>query len=146
MTEPTLLRNVQTELSAKGYRLFRNSVGLGYVGTVVDEACQHRLVKTRVEGVDVYTEAEMRRYVTLANARPIKFGLGVGSPDLVGWRRVVVTPEMVGRDIAVFVGIEGKTPGTRTTPEQRNFLQQIARWGGEAKIAREDGFEEVEAC
>ena len=67
-------------------------------------------------------------------------------PDLVGWRRVVVTPEMVGRDIAVFVGIEGKTPGTRTTPEQRNFLQQIARWGGEAKIAREDGFEEVEAC
>lgn len=142
-SESALLRRIQIELSPRGYRLFRNSVGLGYVGTLVNETASNRIHREIIDGVEVYTEAESRRYITLANARPVKFGLAVGSPDLVGWKRVVITPEMVGKDVAVFVGIEGKTPRVRLTEDQENFLEQIARWGGYAAVARdgEDGIE-----
>lgn len=41
-------------------------------------------------------------------------GMGVhGLPDRVGCIPVVVTPEMVGKRIGVFVGLEAKAPGRR---------------------------------
>jgi hypothetical protein len=135
-TESALLRQVQINLSKEGYRLFRNSVGLGYVGQVIDEARDATVRREIVGGIAVYRQGGGRRYLTLANARPMRFGLCAGSPDLIGWKRVKITPDMVGREVAVFVGIEGKTPNVRLTSEQDNFLKQIARFGGYAAVAR----------
>lgn len=68
--------------------------------------------------------------------RPVQFGLARGSADLIGWRTVVVTPDMVGQPIAQFVSIEIKTPTGRVTPEQRNWLHAVRKAGGIAGIAR----------
>ena len=68
--------------------------------------------------------------------RPVQFGLARGSADLIGWRTVVVTPEMVGQRIAVFTSIEVKTPTGRLAPAQRAWLAAVHGAGGIAGVAR----------
>lgn len=68
--------------------------------------------------------------------RPVQFGLAKGSADLIGWRTVVVTPEMVGQRIAVFTSLEVKTPTGRLTPQQRNWQQAVIQAGGIAGVVR----------
>ena len=68
--------------------------------------------------------------------RLVTFGLAKGSADLIGWRTVVVTPDMVGRRLAVFTSIEVKTPTGRIRPEQQHWLAAVQGAGGFAGIAR----------
>jgi hypothetical protein len=68
--------------------------------------------------------------------RLVTFGLAKGSADLIGWRTVVVTPEMVGQRIAVFTSLEIKTPSGRVAPAQQHWLQAVRTAGGIAGIAR----------
>lgn len=68
--------------------------------------------------------------------RLVTFGLARGSADLIGWRTVVVTPEMVGQRIAVFTSIEIKTPTGRLRPEQRSWLRVVQEAGGVAGVVR----------
>ena len=74
-----------------------------------------------------------------ANGRPVQFGLCKGSADLIGWRTVTVTPEMVGQQIAVFTSIEVKSSSGRVKPEQQQWLNAVAAAGGIAGIARSVG-------
>lgn len=121
--EGAVIARVQIDSSAKGWRLFRNSVGMAWQGNKVGEFIK--------DGV---------RIVMLKMARRIKYGLGVGTSDLVGWQPVVITQEMVGQTIAQFTVVECKTQGyKRTTEEQDNFLEQVAMAGGAAYIARGKG-------
>ena len=71
-----------------------------------------------------------------ANGRPVQFGLCKGSADLIGWKRVTVTPEMVGQQVAVFLSIEVKTPTGRLRPEQQQWLDAVQAAGGIAGVAR----------
>jgi len=73
------------------------------------------------------------------NGRPVSFGLCRGSADLIGWKRVTVTPEMVGSTIAVFTSIEVKTPTGRVKPEQQQWLDAVQAAGGIAGVARSVG-------
>ena len=69
--------------------------------------------------------------------RYVQFGVGnPGGSDLIGYRRVTVTPEMVGQDVAVFAAVEVKTPRGRIKPEQQQFVDHIRGAGGIAGIAR----------
>lgn len=68
--------------------------------------------------------------------RLVTFGLAKGSADLIGWRTVVVTPEMVGQRIAVFTSIEVKTTTGRLTPAQHAWLGVVRGAGGIAGVAR----------
>jgi len=68
--------------------------------------------------------------------RLVTFGLARGSADLIGWRTVVVTPEMVGQRIALFTSIEVKTPTGRLRPEQQAWLDAVRGAGGIAGVAR----------
>ena len=68
--------------------------------------------------------------------RPVQFGLARGSADLIGYRTVTITPDMVGQQVAVFTSLEVKTPTGRIRPEQTNWLQTIKRAGGIAAIVR----------
>ncbi len=70
------------------------------------------------------------------HGRPVQFGLCKGSADLIGWRTVTVTPEMVGQRIAVFTSIEVKTPTGRLSPEQQQWLDAVQAAGGIAGVAR----------
>lgn len=68
--------------------------------------------------------------------RPVQFGLAKGSADLVGWKTVTITPDMVGQEVAVFASIEVKTPTGRPTQYQQAWLSAVEKAGGIAGIAR----------
>ena len=68
--------------------------------------------------------------------RLVTFGLARGSADLIGWRTVTITPDMVGQQLAVFTSIEVKTPTGRLAPLQANWLDAVQGAGGIAGVAR----------
>lgn len=57
-----------------------------------------------------------------AKGHYVQYGLAVGSADLVGWRTVRITRDMVGMSLAQFVALEVKRPGGRVSPPQRAWL------------------------
>lgn len=71
--------------------------------------------------------------------RPVQFGLARGSADLIGWRTITITPDMVGKQIAVFTSIEVKTPTGRLAPAQHNWQAAVRSAGGIAGVARSIG-------
>lgn len=71
----------------------------------------------------------------LKDGRRLSSGLCKGSADVIGWRTVRITPDMVGDEVALFVAIEVKQPGERPTPEQRRFLDAVHGAGGIAGVA-----------
>jgi len=72
----------------------------------------------------------------VVKGRTIRYGLLKGSSDLIGWRRLEITPEMVGQHIAQFVGVEVKTATGRLRPEQKMWLEMVNEAGGKAIVAR----------
>ena len=69
--------------------------------------------------------------------RWVEFGVGgKGAGDLLGWRTITVTPEMVGSTVAVFTSIEVKTATGRLRPEQQQWLDAVQAAGGIAGVAR----------
>lgn len=68
------------------------------------------------------------------NGAYVRFGLAVGSSDLIGLTTVTITDAHVGRDIAVFTAIEVKD-GTPLTPEQLAFISVVRSMGGIAGVA-----------
>jgi hypothetical protein len=93
----------------RNVRIFRNNVGVGFVGTPRDES----------GGI-----------VTLVNYRRIRFGLFPGSSDLIGWKTVTVTSDMVGKKVAIFLSIEAKAPGKKPNADQKNWITQVNECGG----------------
>lgn len=71
------------------------------------------------------------------HGRYVTFGLGVGSPDLVGWQSVTVTNAMVGTTLAVFVGVECKREvGGETSDRQSDYIERLRQAGARAGVAR----------
>lgn len=66
----------------------------------------------------------------------VHYGLCVGSGDLIGLHSIVITDRMVGRRIAVFASVEGKSEHGRATKEQLAWIHTINSLGGLAGIAR----------
>jgi hypothetical protein len=66
----------------------------------------------------------------------IRYGLCVGSSDLIGFKAVQVTPGMVGQWLAVFVAAEAKAPKAYPTETQRAFLRTVCELGGRAGVFR----------
>jgi hypothetical protein len=71
------------------------------------------------------------------HGRPVQFGLCKGSADLIGYRTITITPEMVGQQVAVFASIEVKTPtGRPSALSSRHGWKQSRHAGGIAGVAR----------
>lgn len=75
---------------------------------------------------------------------PVRFGLAneskqinerLKSADLIGWRRVTITPDMVGSIVAQFVSLECKETGWKYSGDDHEQAQQ--RWA--ALVATEGG-------
>lgn len=70
----------------------------------------------------------------------VRYGVGPqGASDWIGYKRMVVTPAMVGHELAVFVAIEAKRPGEKLDPDQEKFLNRVSDDGGIAGVARDKG-------
>ena len=126
MKEGSLLHRLALATSDHGARLFRNNTGTGWTG----DAYIHRAPPRNIQIGN--------GDVLIRRARPLHAGLCVGSPDLVGWQTIIVTPEMVGKRVSVFAGVEAKTGRLKPTVEQQSFLAAVNHAGGVAIIARED--------
>lgn len=114
MNETNLLKRIQLKLPAHA-RLFRNNTGMGWAGQILKKTIG---------------------FITLENYRPLHSGLCAGSSDLIGWTIVKITPEMVGKNVAIFTAIECKSPNGRISPQQKNFINTVQASGGIAGIAR----------
>jgi hypothetical protein len=68
--------------------------------------------------------------------RYVQFGLAKGSSDLVGFKTIKITPEMIGQEVAQFVSIEIKTERGKLTEVQENWLQKVKSSGGIVGVAR----------
>lgn len=66
----------------------------------------------------------------------VTYGLGVGTSDLIGWRRVLITPDHVGLHLAVFAALEGKSDTGQLTASQHAFIDTLAHAGGIAGVVR----------
>ena len=74
---------------------------------------------------------------TLDKKRKIRAGLMCdGASDLIGYKSIKITQEMVGERISVFVALEIKTPLGHASEEQKDFIARVKERGGIAGIAR----------
>lgn len=119
MTEPSseeieIQNRIRVELSSDHCRMFRQNVGMGWVGR---------------------PRKQRNGNLIIENPRPLHAGLVRGSSDLIGWTTICVTPDMVGQQLAVFTAIEVKDSGD-ASDEQKNFLLRVRHAGGYAGVAR----------
>ena len=109
MKESEIQSRALLALSHGDTRLFRSNTGTGWVGKLI---------------------SRVGRTITLQDYRPLHAGLCRGSSDTIGWHTVTITPEMVGRKLAVFTAIEFKAARGRPTAEQAHFGEQVQAAGG----------------
>lgn len=74
--------------------------------------------------------------ITIIEPRPFQTGLPEGHSDLTVVVPVVVTPEMVGQQVAIAGFIEVKNKTRKATPAQLNFIEQMQKIGARAGVAR----------
>ena len=116
MTEAQIQADIRKALGLMpNVRLFRNNRGQAWMGKVA-----HR------EGTTV----------VLINARPVEFGLTDGASDLIGLIKVAVTPDLIGRSLAVFTAGEVKRPKVAVPEHQADFLAFVRQFGGRADVLR----------
>lgn len=97
--------------------MFRNNVGTAWTG-----------VKKSTRDGGIYIE----------NPRPFHAGLCTGSSDLIGWTTREVTPDMIGKKIAIFTAVEVKTKNGRASKEQLAFIKKLRESGGIGGLARNE--------
>ena len=70
-----------------------------------------------------------------ATGRSVRFGLGniskkrsdkIKSSDLIGFTKVTITPEMVGKTVAIFTAVEVKKPGWKLNFKDIKERAQLA--------------------
>ena len=67
---------------------------------------------------------------------PVQMGMGAGGiPDIIICRPTLVTPEMVGLTLGLFVGIEAKMGKNKPSDLQAEQLDGITAAGGKALVA-----------
>src|SRR6185436_19639048 len=77
---------------------------------------------------------------TTANGYTIRYGLMPGSADLIGWRTIEVTPDMVGTKIAQFLSVEVMSSIGKPSAAQKNWHARVNEAGGFAVISRGDEY------
>ncbi len=72
-----------------------------------------------------------------SDGRRVRYGLCPGSSDLIGWKSVDVTPDMIGKKVAVFLAVEIKAGKTTVKEHQDNFIDVVREFGGIAGVVRD---------
>ena len=74
-----------------------------------------------------------------ANGTMVRYGIcNPGGSDLIGYHTIAITPDMIGKKVAVFLAIEVKNATGRLKPEQRSFIDTIVKAGGIAGVAKNE--------
>lgn len=126
MSEKTIQAQIMLAVSQAGATVFRNNTGVAVAITPPPRGSWSKLLQLVIQFVKKLG----------GSASPIKYGLVEGGSDLIGWRTVTITPDMIGRRVSIFLALEVKTPTGKPTPEQENFIQAVRRAGGLAGVVR----------
>lgn len=126
MSEKTIQSKIMLAASQTGATVFRNNTGVALAITPPYGGSWSKLLQTVISFVKKMG----------GSASPIKYGLTEGSSDLIGWRTITVTPDMVGKPAALFLALEVKTATGKPTAEQINFIAAVRSAGGYAGIVR----------
>ncbi len=126
MKESKIQTDIRDKLSNGRVRLFRNIVGQGLM---INH--KHSFTAQAIIGKAIDLVRSLG-----GHAQRIKFGLAVGSGDLIGYQTVTIAPEMVGRQVAVLLSCEVKTEKGPVREEQYRWAAHINSVGGRAIIAR----------
>ena len=130
--ERVIQSEVMLAASNQGYTLWRNNTGSAWQGK-----------RTNADRATLIlpggTKRILDRAIVLENPRPVSFGLCDGSSDLIGLKRVTITPDMVGQTVAQFTAIEVKSRTGRVSGAQHHFIAFVERAGGLAQVARDPG-------
>lgn len=124
MAEGDLMRRLQARASQLGARLFRQQVGMAWVGRVEKGFPGRRVTLGAGD-------------LVIRNARPFHSGIA-GMSDLGGWVPVTITADLIGQTIAVYTQVEVKTDKGKPSPEQEAWIKAVTKAGGRAGIARND--------
>lgn len=73
---------------------------------------------------------------TLDGMRVVRCGLAPGSADLIGFTRIKIRKQDIGKTLAVFTSIEVKRPRGRQGAAQRRWLALVDFAGGIGGFAR----------
>jgi hypothetical protein len=77
------------------------------------------------------------KFRTLDGRRIVQAGLSApGSSDLIGWKQIEITQEMVGQKVALFYAVEVKTKTGTVADDQSRFVDAVNAAGGVGVIAR----------
>lgn len=106
-------------------RIFRNNVGQAWTGQTV-----------RVTPSNAATIRPQPGDILIRHPRPLNAGLMKGSGDGIGWSTITITPDMVGREVAVFTSAETKSSTGRVRPEQTTWHENVQNAGGISAIVR----------
>ena len=94
-------------------RLFRINAGMGWTGS---------------------SKVRKGKFLIIENPYPLH-AAPEGWPDLVGFESVIITPDMVGKKVAIFKGVEIKATG-KLSIIQEKFKNLIERMGGIFEIVK----------
>jgi len=115
-SENLIQDEIRIEAKHHAMTLFRNNIGSGWMGQVA-----------RNFGGEILLSA----------ARRVAFGVGgKGGSDLIGWRSIIVTQDMVGKPFAQFTAIEVKNRRGKLSAVQKHFLSIVRDAGGIGLMAR----------
>ena len=117
MNEADFMKKMLLESNDADCVLYRNNTGVGWAGKFMGHDGAGNTI--------------------LKNARPLHAGLCTGSSDAIGWADVIVSPEMVGRSLAVFLAVEAKSRRGATSADQIRFLHNVNRAGGIGIVLRD---------
>lgn len=109
LLEKNIRNNIILLSAGDGVTLFNNPVGTAWAGKY--NPATHSVIAPRA----------------------VRYGLAVGSSDLIGITPVKITPDMVGKTIGVFTGVEVKLDKNgkyKETAEQKKFGRFIEKNGG----------------
>ena len=113
--EHEIQNEIRNELAGKAL-IFRANVGQAWQGSKVEKLPGRKIV--------------------IHDARPFNTGLPPGFSDLFGLVAVTITPDMVGKKVAVFVAMEVKAENGRPSDKQKGFLGAVNDNGGRSGVVR----------
>src|SRR4030042_2106676 len=100
------LINIRLSNLKENERLFRINSGMGWSGKITHKG----------------------EFTIIKNARPFH-GAPEGFGDLVGWTSIIITPDLIGKTLAIFTMEEVKATGKLSAAQER-FKEIIERMGG----------------
>lgn len=96
-----------------------------------------RIIQVKLSALGARLFRNTTGSVVAQSGHYVQYGLAnPGGSDLIGWTPVKITPDMVGRTLAIFTALEVKSDHGRLTKHQKLFIEAVQRAGGIAACAR----------